>query len=882
MPTMRIQLPSLLALAFPVIVGAASRSFDPNTGRLAVDMPAYMSKHQIAFNSPITDSTRGVPLGNGRVGAMIWNTNGLTMQVSGVDASPQGELSAGRIKFNTNPAIDANSSKFQEVLSLYDGSLDIQYVDGRAITLFGIPNSEVIGIHVVDARTNVQSATLDLGVWDASSATYMTTRWGQAFNSMMGDLTNQSAWSTISTLVETADAGISRGQSDADGFGYTLAAAVEGTAFTTSQVDSRNVRLAITPAKSYTIYLVCASRKDASGGNSVTAAKQALAAAVAKGYAANRQASLDWWHEFWGRSFVQYSTTAGDADYLENYYYLCTYIVGAGAFGSYPFHFINGIYHWNYDADVHWSGGYWYWNSRDVYNGFLPANHPEAMHAFYRTYSAALPKMTTYTQSKFSKSGVWVPETMRWDGDAKYTNGSDYTQLIYSTGAEMSMNMFHAFKYTNDSAFLRDTAYPFMKASATFLQNMLTNSGSEYYMATSNAHETYWKVKNAITDLAAVRQLFPKLIEASNALGLDASSRSGWQDVLNKLHPYQTTTVNGATQWLPYDGSGTSPSSNNVENITCEMAWPYEQTGAGMPNVAIGTQSYKTRPFAYNQIWSPDPIQAARLGLGDEAFNGMKKMVTTYQNYPNGFTNNTNGTFEYIGTHIQSINESLLHSWNDTIRVFPAAPSTTTFTGRFTLLAHGGFLVTSEKVGADILYVGVKSQQGGKAVVYNPWGTAAIQVVSEPDGAVLASGSSSSIAFSTTKGGAYVVERTATPFSSFTASTLTGTANWSSKQVSYNGASSSLGTGSGSQIQQTVGVAGDRSEALGTVRWSAGVLSVPGLEKGKLEVLDLRGRSREVLEIRHGEARTSRLEPGLYVARQVGEVGAPARFLVSP
>ena len=29
-------------------------------------------------------------------------------------------------------------------------------------------------------------------------------------------------------------------------------------------------------------------------------------------------------------------------------------------------------------------------------------------------------------------------------------------------------------------------------------------------MANSNAHETYWGVKNAITDLAAVRAMFPE------------------------------------------------------------------------------------------------------------------------------------------------------------------------------------------------------------------------------------------------------------------------------------------------------------------------------------------------------------------------------------
>ena len=50
-------------------------------------------------------------------------------------------------------------------------------------------------------------------------------------------------------------------------------------------------------------------------------------------------------------------------------------------------------------------------------------------------------------------------------------------------------------------------------------------------------------------------------------------------------------------------------------------------------------------------------------------------MLQRYQNYPNGMTNNTNGVFEYLGVHLAAMNETLLQSYNDKIRVFPAAPN---------------------------------------------------------------------------------------------------------------------------------------------------------------------------------------------------------------
>ena len=69
-------------------------------------------------------------------------------------------------------------------------------------------------------------------------------------------------------------------------------------------------------------------------------------------------------------------------------------------------------------------------------------------------------------------------------------------------------------------------------------------------------------------------------------------------------------------------------------------------------------------------------------------------MLQKYQSYPNGMTNNTNGVFEYLGVHLSVMNESLLQSYNDKIRVFPALPKDAAFVGRFTLLAKGGFLVS--------------------------------------------------------------------------------------------------------------------------------------------------------------------------------------------
>jgi hypothetical protein len=745
-----------------VVDGPTGEAFDTARGVLNVDDAGYLSKHDVVYNKANTNPLYGLPVGNGRVGALVWSaTGGLTMQVSGVDSSQQTAFGAGNVTFTTNPGLDAGSTTFQQRLALYDGALVTKWDTNRTVTVLGAPSSEVIGIHVADARAGVTAATLDLSLWDVSGL-------GNS-----GNVPNLNTWKQVSTWAEAASAGLSRGQQDSNNFGYSLGATVEGATFTTQAVNTSTVRLTITPSASYTIWIACASRLNATGHDSVAQAKAALAATATAGYATTWAAYASFWHGFWGKSFVQYSNGAGDADYLENAYYLSTFFIGAGAFGNYPFHFINGVERATADM-TKWSNAYWFWNQRDVYNSFLASNHADVMNVFNNMYSRNFTALKTFTMSRFGIDGLWVPETMGWNGNAD--GNTQYTNDIFSTATEAARNMYAQYLYTGDANYLKNTAYPFMREVAKFYVKKFTkDAGSgKYVMTLSNAHETYWGVPNAITDLAAVRSLFPAVISASTSLGLDADLRPSWQDLLANLVAYPTD----GTHYLPHQPP--IAQTHNGENVASELIWPYDQTGLDAPDLAMAN------------VWANDAIQAARLGLGDDANAGMKIMLQKYQNYPNGMTNNTNGVFEYMGVHLIVMNESLLQSYNGKIRVFPALPSDTSLVTRFTLAATGGFLVTSEREGGDIKYVGLRSNLGSMATVVNPWGTAAVQVRKIGATAPVMSASSATLTFPTDAGGVYVVERVAKPLSGYTFAFLTGKPNNDAKHLSAN---TSLGIG---------------------------------------------------------------------------------------
>ena len=97
--------------------------------------------------------------------------------------------------------------------------------------------------------------------------------------------------------------------------------------------------------------------------------------------------------------------------------------------------------------------------------------------------------------------------------------------------------------------------------------------------------------------------------------------------------------------------------------------------------------------------------------------------------------------------------------------------------GRFTLAAKGGFLVSSEREGSEIKYVGIRSTLGRPVTVVNPWGTQEILVTKEAGSEMVQKISAAEATFPTDAGGVYVVQRTAMPLGRYTYAHVAGPAS---------------------------------------------------------------------------------------------------------
>jgi alpha-L-fucosidase 2 len=167
------------------------------------------------------------------------------------------------------------------------------------------------------------------------------------------------------------------------------------------------------------------------------------------------------------------------------------------------------------------------------------------------------------------------------------------------------------------------------------------------------------------------------------------------------------------------------------------------------------------RSPAINAI-SPEPIVAARLGMGNDALKMMQNGIRRLQHFPQGLFYNIDHWYnlsiymdslkkpdisaqrDYIydershypnklpakpfiqcGLEPQSIygatiNEMLLQSHEGKIRIFPAVPDN--WATAFTLLARGAFVVSSEITkNGTIPGVHIASRKGNICRMVNPW-----------------------------------------------------------------------------------------------------------------------------------------------------------------
>jgi alpha-L-fucosidase 2 len=175
-----------------------------------------------------------------------------------------------------------------------------------------------------------------------------------------------------------------------------------------------------------------------------------------------------------------------------------------------------------------------------------------------------------------------------WRGTAPI-NASNHG--IWQTGgAWLSTHLWEQYLFTGDKAFLRDTAYPLMKGAALFFVDAMVKDPKTGRLVTgpSNSPEQGGLVMGPTMDRQIVRSLFGEVIAAAKTLGVDAPLRDQLDGMRKQIAPNEIGKYGQLQEWLE---DKDDPKNNHRHQSHLWGVYPgYEITAYGTPDLFKAAQ----------------------------------------------------------------------------------------------------------------------------------------------------------------------------------------------------------------------------------------------------------------------------------------------------
>ncbi len=126
-------------------------------------------------------------------------------------------------------------------------------------------------------------------------------------------------------------------------------------------------------------------------------------------------------------------------------------------------------------------------------------------------------------------------------------------------GNWLCRHLWEHYQYTNDTAFLRDTAYPLMKGAVLFSMSFLTTDKDGYWVTSPSGspensfiddHGNRASIALASTmDMSILRDLFANFVAASDVLHADRQLRDTVMARQQKLYPFKISWKGNLREW---------------------------------------------------------------------------------------------------------------------------------------------------------------------------------------------------------------------------------------------------------------------------------------------------------------------------------------------
>jgi hypothetical protein len=277
-------------------------------------------------------------------------------------------------------------------------------------------------------------------------------------------------------------------------------------------------------------------------------------------------------------------------------------------------------------------------------------------------------------------------------------------------------NLWLQYRYSMDDKMLRTQLYPILKRAINYYLHFLKEENDGHLHLPLTFSPEYGEAADCNFDLALLRWGCQTLMDISNRFAISDSLVPQWKKVLEKLTDY--------------------PKNNDGFMIGRNVPYAFSHRHFShllmiYPLYLVNTDQKGTREIMQTSFdfWLSKPALlkgytftgassiSSALGNGDDALKYLTEFISRFLR-PNGLYKEPSGpTTETPLSGAQSINDMLIQSWGDKIRVFPALPSVWKDVVFNNLRTEGAFLVSARRVNGATNFVWVRSLAGEPCII---------------------------------------------------------------------------------------------------------------------------------------------------------------------
>jgi len=459
-----------------------------------------------------------------------------------------------------------------------------------------------------------------------------------------------------------------------------------------------------------------------------------------------RPAHEQWWSDFWTRSWI-FPEGTEEAKAVGRAYALQRWIQAGAGRGAYPIKFNGSLFtvdgmdfnkkkgEWSDTGPDwrKWGGCYWFQNTRFPYWAMLYSGDYDQMEPLWKMYREAMPVLKERTKTYFNHDGIYCSETMHpWGLNRQSDFGKNNKEFIpanafmrwnWDSGLELSQMMLDRYAHAPSEEFAKTTLVPIADEVVTFYeQHYPKPEAGKARFAPSMSLETHHTAEDPLPVIVGLRTVLGRLLELPESL-TTPEQRKNWSRFLAELPEAPMAEENGKRWLLP---ARTYSERRNSENPELYAVFPYRAYGLGKPDLETALETWNRRIVKNTGGWRQDPIQAALLGLTDDA---KKDVITNVANstshlvlpkpsrFPAFWGPNMNALpdQDHGSVTLIALQRMLMQCDGDTIRLAPAwpkdwnanfklhAPKNTTVEGRVENGKVSDLKVTPESRRKDVI-----------------------------------------------------------------------------------------------------------------------------------------------------------------------------------